>query len=687
VKPLVRHPLTNLTVPAVAAFLTGLGTLLPATSQERPSGDPPRAQGEEPEQRPPAPEALEFRDGVATIPDRETFEKLSFQGKVRMDTYLNDLQHVKFQIEGVGSERPQLYFLNTKTHQGHPGFMRAIGIRGGPGGRGPGGRRGDAPPADPGRGRQVRGALTYRPLVRSPSGEPGLYTFDFQPNDVFPVDLLAFVQKFLVEKAPVLRGRLGYHPLERSRERYERDKAEFETAGIAVYQDTDLSMDLAFLPLNTGGTFGRLRVMDLGDLPSPRDVVLYKTLPNELPRVAGIITEVRQTPLSHVNLRAVQDKVPNAFILGATANSAIQPLIGKYVHYEVAADGFAVREATSAEVDAHFAELRPAESQVPRRDLAVTAIRPLGAISFSDSASFGVKTANLAAMRSFGMPEGTVPDGFGIPFHFYDAFMKQNGFYERAASIVANPELEKDRARLESELSLFRALLRDGTLPDPLMAALAELQASFPAGTPIRCRSSTNSEDLPGFNGAGLYDSVTHHPAEGHLAKSVKEVFASVWNARAVEEREFYRIDHLATAMGVLVHPNFTDERANGVAVTHDVLYQTRGNYYLNVQIGEDLVTNPGTQSIPEEVLLGWWSDDGHEVMQYSNQTQDSQRILGSEHLELLRKCLAKIHGKFAKLYGVDPDAPGFAMEIEFKITSEGALRIKQARPWVFGKS
>jgi hypothetical protein len=530
----------------------------------------------------------------------------------------------------------------------------------------------------------MRGALTYRPLVRSPGGQPGLYTFDFQPNDAFSVELLKFAQDLLLEKAPVLRGRLGYHPLDRSRERYPRDREEFEKAGIAVYLDKDISLDLAYLPLNTARAFGRLRVMGLGEFPGQRDVVLYNTLPNELPRVAGIITSVRQTPLSHVNLRAIQDKVPNAFILKAMENPEIKPLIGKYVFYEVAADGFVVREATSAEVDAHFAQLRPAEKQVPKRDLTITDIKRLDDIAFGDSPIFGVKTANLATMRSFGLPDGTVPDGFGVPFHFYDTFMKHNGFYQKAGSILANPELQKDRGLLESELARFRGQIREGRFPDSSMAALARLQESFPEGTSIRCRSSTNNEDLPGFSGAGLYDSVTHSPAEGHLEKSIKEVFASVWNFRAFEEREFYRIDHLATAMGVLVHANFTDEKANGVAVTDDVLYQTHGNYYLNTQVGEDLVTNPEVESIPEEVLLAWWSEDGDEVRQYSNRVKEGERVLQAEDLSLLRKCLAKIHGKFAKLYGVDRDTPGFAMEIEYKITREGALGIKQARPWVF---
>ena len=43
--------------------------------------------------------------------------------------------------------------------------------------------------------------------------------------------------------------------------------------------------------------------MSLDERPYPRDIVIYDTLPNDLPRVAGIMTTVPQTPLSHVNLR------------------------------------------------------------------------------------------------------------------------------------------------------------------------------------------------------------------------------------------------------------------------------------------------------------------------------------------------------------------------------------------------
>ena len=50
---------------------------------------------------------------------------------------------------------------------------------------------------------------------------------------------------------------------------------------------------------------------------NPRDVVIYEVLPKEPPRVAGIISAVPRTPLSHINLHAVQDGVHNAFIRDA----------------------------------------------------------------------------------------------------------------------------------------------------------------------------------------------------------------------------------------------------------------------------------------------------------------------------------------------------------------------------------
>ncbi len=132
--------------------------------------------------------------------------------------------------------------------------------------------------------------------------------------------------------------------------------------------------------------------------------------------------------------------------------------------------------------------------------------------------------------------------------------------------------------------------------------------------------------------------------------------------------------------MGVLLHPNFKGELANGVAVTDDILYNTRSNYYVNLQKGEDLVTNPNSESSTEEVLVAWYKQDGDQRVR---QTADGQPLMNEAQIDQLRTYLAKIHGRFARLYGKSEKDP-FAMEVEFKITSDGKLVIKQARPWVY---
>jgi hypothetical protein len=218
-----------------------------------------------------------------------------------------------------------------------------------------------------------------------------------------------------------------------------------------------------------------------------------------------------------------------------------------------------------------------------------------------------------------------------------------------------------------------------------MTTALGEMQATFPAGTPIRARSSTNNEDLEGFNGAGLYESYTHHPDEGHFSKTAKQVWAGLWTYRAFEERDFWRIDHFTAAMGILVHPNYSGEIANGVGVTKNIFIPGPGweGHYVNVQVGENLVTNPPPGSVPEEFVIADLSGAASLEIQYirrSNLVPEGETILSREKAFELNSAMNTLHNHFRSRYG---SPSGFAMEIEFKIEANGDLAIKQARPWV----
>ena len=615
---------------------------------------------------------IALKDGTVAIPDRATFANLSYQGPdVAIDRHLKDLEFVKFYLLDMNTDNPRVYFMNTETHRAHGSFARVIGI--GQGGRG----QGDPPGT-------MRGEIVYHPHVLGRNHRLGVYRFEFEPNDRWPFADVRKAYELFAKNMPLLGNDFYYYPMPNAAlPRYRQEKALYDASRVAILLEEDIAADVSYVPLNMAEGYGLLREMGLDERPHPRDIVLYEALPNELSRVGGIITTVPQTPLSHVNLRAIQDGVPNAYIRGAADDPLVASLVGKYVYYRVDETSYQLREASLAEVDAFYAGRRPAAPQAPTRDLTRTAIARLDDIGFADWRSVGVKAANVATMRRFGFPEGTVPDGFAVPFHFYDEFMKHNGLYAHVQALLDDPAFQTDYAVQAAELDDLRERIKAAEMPQWMLDALGEMQASFPAGTSIRCRSSTNNEDLPGFSGAGLYESYTQHPDEGHIAKAIQQVYASLWTFRAFDERQFYRIDHLQTAMGVLVHPSYTDEQANGVGVSFDPLYGTENTYYLNTQLGEDLVTNPDALSIPEEILLGVAPGSGYNVLRPSNQVAPGERLLSDAHLEQMRTYLGIIDARFRALYGARPGEP-FAMEIEYKVTADGILAIKQARPWVF---
>ena len=275
--------------------------------------------------------------------------------------------------------------------------------------------------------------------------------------------------------------------------------------------------ETSFLALNPGEGYGLLRVMDPDERPHPRDIVIYEALPNELPRVAGIITTVPQTPLSHVNLRAIQDGIPNAFIRDARDKPLPStPLIGMaIVRYEVTDSGWELHTATKAEVDAHYESSRPAEAPDTgtRSRGHGDQTRSVRSVSRTGTA-FGVKAANVAVLGTLGFPAGTVPDGFAIPFYFYDEFMKAHDFYTRIETMLANEDFQTDFEVQDDRLNDLRDDIKDAETPQWIIDALTAMHATYPEGQSLRYRSSTNNEDLPGFNGAGLYDSKTQDPDE-----------------------------------------------------------------------------------------------------------------------------------------------------------------------------
>lgn len=626
---------------------------------------------------------LPMEDGAVYLRDRAAYDVLSHR-----DNFPGafGVQEVKFLISEANTASPKLYFFNTNKRVYHYDFAREVlgfgsewdywfGLT----------EFNNITYFTNAHRRFIAGSLVLYPNYTRPGHEEGLFAVEFWPSDPVAEPFVRTAVELAGAALPFVSNGLAYHPSgETQRALLSLEKESYATSPVPVISTEELFSQVRYTLLNPGVAFGRLRLVWGAEVLSARDIPIYRTLPNDLTRVAAIISSTPQTPLSHINLKAKQNGSPNCYVRDAETDPQILPLLDKYVRLEAAPDGLILREATQQEVDAYFETIRPITPQTPPRDLSRTAITPTGSMAFADSKAFGPKAANLAEMARW-LPAGVVPSGHAVPFYFYDEFMRANGLYDTARQMVADERFQNDPARRDKVLKDFRQLIRAAPAPAWMYEALNAVTAAYPAGQSLRCRSSTNNEDLPGFNGAGLYDSYTHRPGEGHLINSVRQVWASLWNYRAFEERDFNRIDHFAASMGVLIYPNFDDEKANGVGVSRNIFDPNWRGSYVNVQLGEALVTNPVPGAVPEELLIAdLMGEDRYEIqyVRFSSLMPEGEKILSRAQAYQLADMLATIESRFRSLYGRYGDTD-FAMEIEFKIDPQDRLIIKQARPWV----
>lgn len=611
-------------------------------------------------------EPIAINDGATSIPDADTFMELATVNNVGWAPFLDDQLYVKFGILNRDTNNPQVYFINSNTYTIHASFWSGIGA---------------SVTGDDG-----SGEIVFNPNDILPNGVIGSYSFNFSFGDAYNFEATQRTYELLAASMPFLQNNMNHFIGQSDENDHINNYADdFVGTRVEVVLESDVFAEINYIPFHEAEGYGFFKHMtDLNETPGSRDIVLYDALPNSLPRVGGIITSVIQTPLSHVNLRAIQDNVPNAYIANPLLNDNIANLLGGYVYYKVENEQYEIREATLTEVNNWYEDLRPTEPQIPIRDLSITEIMPLDDISFEMSTAFGAKCSNVATMRSFDLPSGTIPDGFGIPFYYYDEFMKFNNFYQEVQVMIDNPTFQTDLNFRIDRLKDLRRAIKDAPMPQWMLDDLQAMHDAFPVGTAVRCRSSTNNEDLPGFSGAGLYTSKTQYLDEGHISKSIKQVYASMWNFRAYEERDFYRVDHFVAAMGLLCHPNFQGEQSNGVGISIDPIYETEGTFYLNTQVGESLITNPDPNSVPEELLI--YEDPeqggGYLVLRLSNLVNPGELVMDQVYIDQMREFLSVIHDGFEILYDV-VGAEGFGVDIEYKVTAQDQLIIKQARPWV----
>ena len=380
-------------------------------------------------------------------------------------------------------------------------------------------------------------------------------------------------------------------------------RQEDETARLGLDRVTqdDINRNEAYLALNTGTAVGRLHIIDkLDDTVEVGDneILILKELPLTLPQVRGVIVAQPSSPLSHINILAKGWNIPNVYI--KDADKLFREFDTRVFKLDAHDSDYSFEPATLDEIKQKFAS---PNQQVPPANLNTTALMPLRQMRARDSIAYGSKAANLGELLFKRVPGVTIPDGFGIPYAAYAKFMKDNGLDSTISDLMDdNAFVHNPRVRRQ-KLDEFRKQVQNGKVDPVLRADIITRWKTQLGGRPVFVRSSSNSEDLPNFSGAGLYSSVANVRDEDKLIDAVKTVWASLWNFQGYEARVRNYVSQNDVYMSAFVQLG-VDMEKGGVMITKDPFDDKSKNaVYISAVCGHNtkVTANDG---IPEQVLF-----------------------------------------------------------------------------------
>ncbi len=328
---------------------------------------------------------------------------------------------------------------------------------------------------------------------------------------------------------------------------------------------------------------------------------------------------------------------------------------------------------------------------------------PFENLRMTDVEAVGGKNASLGEMISQ-LPQGVrVPTGFATTAHAFREFLKHDSLADRINAKLDALDTEDVRA-LATVGAEIRAMVEAQPFPADLEQAIREDFAKLSAGNPqatFAVRSSATAEDLPDASFAGQQETFLNVHGIEEVLHKMKEVFASLYNDRAISYRVHKGFAHADVALSAGVQRMVrSDLGAAGVMFTID----TESGF-------EDVVFITSSYGLGETVVQGAVNPDEfyvHKPMLRAAKRAVVRRNLGSKLIQMVFSTPEekKAGGKLVKTVDVptelrnrysltDADVEQLAqyalvieqhygrpMDIEWgKDGTDGLLYILQARP------
>ena len=262
---------------------------------------------------------------------------------------------------------------------------------------------------------------------------------------------------------------------------------------------------------------------------------------------------------------------------------------------------------------------------------ATALVVPFEKLRMTDVESVGGKNASLGEMISQ-LPQGVrVPTGFATTAHAFREFLAFEGLAGKISAKLAALDVDDVRA-LAAVGAEIRAMVENQPFPADLEAAIRAdfitLQAGNEAAS-FAVRSSATAEDLPDASFAGQQETFLNVVGIEDVLHKMKEVFASLYNDRAISYRVHKGFEHDVVALSAGVQRMVrSDKGAAGVMFTID----TESGF-------EDVVFITSSYGLGETVVQGAVNPDEfyvHKPMLKAGNKALIRRNLGSKLIQMI---------------------------------------------------
>lgn len=287
----------------------------------------------------------------------------------------------------------------------------------------------------------------------------------------------------------------------------------------------------------------------------------------------------------------------------------------------------------------------------------------------------GGKNASLGEMISNLANAGvSVPGGFATTAQAYRDFLEQSGLNKRIHDVL-------DALDVNDVLALADAgkKIRQWVVETPLLPALeAEVRAAFDeltAGNPnmaLAVRSSATAEDLPDASFAGQQETFLNIRGYDNVLVAIKEVFASLFNDRAIAYRVHQGFDHKLVALSAGIQRMVRSETGtSGVMFTLDTESGFRDVVFITASYGLGEMVVQGAVN-PDEFYV-------HKGTLNAGRPAVLRRNLGSKAQKMIYSNSGAA-GRSTEIVEVDPaERAVFALtDAEIEALSRQALIIEQ---------